>query len=239
MGLLDRFRGRTLTQAMLPQAAALSAPWPGDPYLWDGEHLKILDMDPATMWRTQPYLRIVVTFLARNVAQLGLHTYQRVGEHDRRRVRDGIAEVIGHPNDSTTAFEIIYGLVADLALWDRSYWLLGPDPSQYLTRLPVPWVTPTGDNLQAPTAFQVRGNNGQISSVPAERVLYFHGWTPETLLTGSSPVAAQKELLAAPGDGLAAGRQGRRGAHPAPRGSRVGRGGPEAVPSRLGRQVHR
>jgi hypothetical protein len=37
-------------------------------------------LTPAQMWATQPHLRTVVSFVARNIAQLGLHSFERLGE---------------------------------------------------------------------------------------------------------------------------------------------------------------
>ena len=44
-------------------------------------------LTPARLWRSQPHLRTVVSFLARNIAQLGVHSFERVSETDRRRDR--------------------------------------------------------------------------------------------------------------------------------------------------------
>jgi HK97 family phage portal protein len=202
MGLFDRFRR---TQSYTASAFGVTATPYGDGGYWstdswaltDEEYDRILGMTPSQMWRTQPYLRTVVTFLARNIAQLGLHGYHRVSEDDRVRVRDGVAAVLARPNRSTTAYELVYGLVADLALYDRAYWLVSPDPDNPLTRLPVPWVSPRGGDLLAPDSYVVRANDrGETVTIPAEEVLAFHGWDPSNLKGGSSPVAALKEILA-------------------------------------------
>ena len=50
----------------------------------------ILNVSPAAMWRTQPYLRTVVDFLARNVAHLGLHVYRRAADGGRERDRGNV-----------------------------------------------------------------------------------------------------------------------------------------------------
>ena len=52
----------------------------------------------AELWRTQPHLRTVVTFLARNIAQCGLHIFERVDETDRRRSRvNPLAQALADP----------------------------------------------------------------------------------------------------------------------------------------------
>jgi hypothetical protein len=63
-----------------------------------------LTQDYAAIYRTQPAVRTVVDFLARNVGQLSLHTFKRVSETDRKRLRDhpvaaaaGPAELVHDP----------------------------------------------------------------------------------------------------------------------------------------------
>jgi len=194
MGLFDRFRK---TQAYAGTWADSGREYYGAWQLSNAEYERIMGLSPAEMWRTQPYLRTVVTFLARNIAQLGLHAFQRNGEDDRVRLRDGVATVFAKPNRATTAYELVYGLVADLALHDVAYWLMTDDPEQRLSRLPVGWVTPRGGDALAPEWYEVRVNDrGEAVHIDAAQVLDFHGWSPRALSVGSSPVSALREILA-------------------------------------------
>lgn len=157
-------------------------------------------MSADELWRTQPYLRTVVTFLARNVAQLGLHTFRRQSDTDRVRLRDhSVARLLAFPNSATTSYELIYGLVADLALYDRAYWLIGKadTPSGWtLTRIPPAWVVSTRGGFLEPDVYVVQRPNGlRQVDVPAREVLGFHGWHPSSLLDGATPVEALKQIL--------------------------------------------
>lgn len=193
MGLFDRFRKAPAVTGTWTTGGEFFGAW----MLSNEEYERILGMSAAEMWRTQPYLRTVVTFLARNIAQLGLQAFQRRADNDRVRLRDGVAEVLARPNRATTSYELVYGLVADLALYDKAYWLTTPDPEQPLSRLPVAWVTPRGGDALGPEKYEVRVNDrGESVEIPADQVLAFHGWNPEALSVGSSPVAALRELLA-------------------------------------------
>jgi hypothetical protein len=96
-----------------------------------------MGLTPAEMWRTQPYLRTVVTFLARNIAQLGCTRSSALTRTTASASATAPCRACpGRPNRATTAYELVYGLVADLALYDTAYWLLSDDPDQYVTRLP-------------------------------------------------------------------------------------------------------
>jgi hypothetical protein len=166
-----------------------------------------MGLGPDQVWNTQPYVRTVVTFLARNIAQLGLHTFTRVSDTQRERVTDdALARTIRRPNPSTTTYELIFGLVADKALYDRAYWLIGPGQSgaKTLTRLPPARVTAhvASDPLGTIEAFRVQSARGAPVDVPADRVLYFPGWNPSTATacrrrrsTRSEASSASRRLL--------------------------------------------
>lgn len=181
-------------------------PWP----LWQ-TYPDILDtvngMTPGELWRSQPYLRTVVNFIARNVAQLGLHTFRRHGDTDRERLTDHpSALLLRQPNPTTTCYELIYSLVADLAVYDRAYWYLSVDPASLsgyrLTRLPPAWVVGTrGGDLFTPGNFMVVPTVNYLGAIaPVEvngaDVLYFHGWNPDDPRLGATPIEALKHILA-------------------------------------------
>lgn len=158
---------------------------------------------PEELWREQPHLRTLVTFVARNIAQLGLHTYKLKGDDSRERVRTGtVAGTIGSPNKQDTTFELIQGLVADLMLYDNAYLLMMGNPNTKtgyeLRRVPPRWVT----GVYGKTAYSVEGyqitypNDEKAVMVPADNMLTFHGWNPEDTMTGVTPIEALKSILA-------------------------------------------
>lgn len=179
---------------------------PFTPTLIDPE--EILGMGPADLWRTQPYLRTVVTFMARNIAQLGLQTFRRVSDNDRQRLTDHpVALLFRQPNPTTTTYELLYQLVNDLAVYDRAYLYLTNDTSSQsgyrLTRVPPSWIVGIqGGDLFAPEAFLAAPRNVSYLSatrqvtLPSNQVLYFHGWHPDDPRLGCSPVEALKQILA-------------------------------------------
>lgn len=161
----------------------------------------VLGMDPAELWRTQPHLRTVVDFVARNVAQLGLHAYDRVSDTDRRRVQGGVAEVLRRPNADTTSYELVYATVADMALHDRAFWWVRPDGSSdtgwEVRQIPASWVVQgVGGSVFAASDWIVRPPQGlEQIVIPAKDMVVFHGWNPSDPGSGSSPVAALKLIL--------------------------------------------
>lgn len=156
-------------------------------------------LTPAQMWATQPHLRTVVSFLARNIAQLGLHTFERVGE-DRKRDRDSaFAKTMRRPNPDQTAFDLVFALVGDLSLYDRAYWALIPDvdgPSGWMIRrLPPTWVTPVARDAFGAKSYTVLNPQGESVEVSADNIIAFNGYHPTNPRKGSPTVEALKETL--------------------------------------------
>lgn len=170
-----------------------------------GEELEgVLGMSPERLWRTQPNLRTVVSFMARNVAQLGLHTFERVSDDDRRRVRGGpIASLLKNPNESMTGYELINTLVSDLGLYDEAYWWITEDADREsgwrIDPIPPSWVINRigGNAFTGPASYDVRtSTNKKAQRIPASEMLVFHGWNPGAPARGASPVEALREILA-------------------------------------------
>jgi HK97 family phage portal protein len=152
--------------------------------------------DYAEIYRTQESVRTVVSFLARNIAQLGLHFYERVGDADRRRLQDHpLALMLRQPNPWTTRYRFIQALVCDFAIYDRAYWLKTKITTEAngLVRIPPQIVTPEGDNWLTPNGFKVDGTSG-TKIYPADQVVYFRGYGLDKD-TGISPLEALRRTL--------------------------------------------
>ena len=153
--------------------------------------------DYATIWRTQESVRTVVTFLARNIAQLGLHLFERVGDADRQRLQDHpLARLLRRPNPWTTRYRFINALVHDFAIYDNAYWLktrFGGDQSVGLVRIPPQIVTIDGDDWLTPAGFKIDGNSG-VRVVPADQMVYFRGYGLDKD-SGISPLEALRRTL--------------------------------------------
>lgn len=194
MGFFDRFRRRTpLPYDVYP--AALLDKWFDQPVYWDIERLS-----PSEMWATQPHLRTVVSFLCRNVSQLGLHSYIRVSENDRTRDRDSVfAKTMARPNSEMTGPELIFATVGDIALYDVAYWLTALDtdsPSGWaFVRLPPEWVVPVNRDAFRRDGYKVKAPGGDEVNLPVTDVLSFHGYNPTDPREGSSPIMALKGVL--------------------------------------------
>lgn len=161
-------------------------------------------MSVEEIYASQPMLRIVVDFIARNTAHLGLKTFTRIGE-DRHRVRDGnLPQIIANPNPFLTRYELFYRLTLDRKLYDIAYWWVHLDPAREtaggwrIDPIPPTWVTkhiglsPFG--VEA-IEFAPMGARRPIR-IDAPELIVFPGHLPGSARGHISPVETLKSLLA-------------------------------------------
>lgn len=156
-----------------------------------------LSMDYAELWRKQPAVRTSVSFIARNIAHLGLHVFARKGDADRERLTDHpLAQLLGRPSPSTTRYRLMDSLVHDLAIYDRAYWqkVTTNDKVAGLVRLPPAFVTPKGESWISPEYFEIKGSRGKLE-IKADEVVFFRGHS-DSGLAGSSPLESLRQVLA-------------------------------------------
>ncbi|TCJ28756.1 phage portal protein [Microbacterium sp. PI-1] len=156
-----------------------------------------LSQDYSAIYRQQPSVRTVVDFLARNIAQLSLHTFRRLDDSDRARVTDHpFAQMMRTPNPYTTGYRLIFSLIADRGIYDRALWVkVWQDGRSMLVRIPPRlWTIKDDDNWLAPTEFIVKGNRGK-TTLNAKDVVYFRGYNPEDERYGLSPIESLRRVL--------------------------------------------
>jgi len=155
------------------------------------------NMTVEDLWATQPHLRTVIDFRARNIAQLGVQLFEADGEQ-RARVRGtDVSRLLGRPNPYMTGYDLIYDLVATRSLYDTAYWfIMEGEAGKVIHPFPPAWVTPLADSYFAPRSYrvQVPGYDRYVD-VPGDQVVEFRGWTPTPSLTTSSPVETLRMVL--------------------------------------------
>lgn len=164
----------------------------------------ILNKPVEQLWREQPHLRTVVGFISRNIAQLGLHVFERDADDGRNRLRDHpLAQLLDEPNNDDTTFELIEATVASRMLYDETYWCIARDlkaPSGWAIRhIPTNWVI----GADGAGAFNVQSyrvtipnTSGRWVDIPSDSMIKFKGWSPTDPKCGVSPVHALKAILA-------------------------------------------
>ncbi len=153
-------------------------------------------MSYAELYRTQPNVRTCVDFLARNVAQLGLHVYERVNDLDRRRLTDHpLARLLKQPNSWTTRYRLIESLMGDLGVYFNAYWLKWRVDGVVtrLVRIPPELVTVEGGFM--PENYRVDVGTSPLV-FPAQDVVHFRGYNPSSSTAGLSPLETLRRILA-------------------------------------------
>ena len=154
--------------------------------------------DYAAIYRTQPNVRRVVSFLARNMAQIGIKAYGRVSDVERRHLPDHpCAALLRNPNPHQTRFKFMQALVSDLAIYDNVYIVKIRRAGKPVLLLPVPptWVTFDGKTPFWSSNFWVTVGATRYR-IPDEDLIHMHGYHPTDPRTGLSPLEALRRTLA-------------------------------------------
>ncbi|TDT31108.1 phage portal protein [Naumannella halotolerans] len=166
--------------------------------------LPALEMHAAeAFWASQPNLRKVVGYIARNVSTIPLHMYERVSDTDRRRVHDDpVAVALRSPQKRLSPSRFWEAIIADGCLYDRWAFLVVPGTDGRATdfvHVPAWRLKFKTDELGRVTevAYWVGDKNLdeslQWKIIPLEAVVFDHGYAPRT--AGLSPVYTLRDVL--------------------------------------------
>lgn len=171
--------------------------WPPKPTgvrFYDG-----YNRDYAVLYREQPNVRTCVDFLARNIAQLGLHVFRRVSETDRARLRDhGLARTLAKPLPAEmkmTRYRLNEFLMGDLGVYFNAYWLKIRGENGQIGLLPIPAMYVNVAGGLVPTKYEVTIGGKKREFSPAE-IVHFRGYNPENPISGLSPLETLRRVLA-------------------------------------------
>ena len=149
----------------------------------------------ATMYRTQPNVRTVVDFLARNVAQLGLHAFRRHSDTDRERlVAFPAIQWLTNPNPGTTRYRLFEALMQDMGIYFNAFWLkVRTDERIGLVRLPPEQVEVEGGSF--PSLYRWIPAGSDIREFAPSEIVHFGGYDPCNPLLGLSPLETLRRIL--------------------------------------------
>jgi HK97 family phage portal protein len=152
------------------------------------------------MYQSQPAVRSVVDYIARNVAQLGLKLYRRVSDDEREHEGDHpAAETLRKPNPWTPGQKFVFNVVADFLIYDNAYALKFRNNGGPLVLLNVPphAVGIVGQEFFSPEAYRIWRQDGTWFDVAPEDVFHWGGYDPENPKLGFSKLETLREELAA------------------------------------------
>jgi HK97 family phage portal protein len=154
--------------------------------------------DMSRVWRSQPSVRKVVSFIASNIASIPLHVYERAGDTDRRRVRDGdLAALIARPSHAPgmTPVRFWERCLTDVLLYDRRAIMVAEDGDRTeLVRIPPRRFRLVTDGLDRVTAVRVTTGDGHTVDMDPAWFLLDVGYS-QSHGRGTSPVETLTALL--------------------------------------------
>jgi len=133
--------------------------------------------DPLTLWKTQPSLRKVVSFAARELAMVPWHAYQRVDDTDRRRRASSPAEnILSRPAPHVDGYQLMQALAVDFMIYDLCVAVLADGE---LTRIPPGLISIKSDHLGRVTTIKIKTPHGQedVDITDAPKIATW-GWHP-------------------------------------------------------------
>lgn len=157
----------------------------------------------AELYRQQPNLRLVIRFLGRNVAQLGLKGFHRVSETERLALEPNheLRSFLKTPDTiapiPVTRHRWVRAMVEDLALYDCFLAVkMRNETTGRLSavRIPPQNMTPAGNSWLWPEFFRIFGNQGWKDYTP-DQVIYLAGHNPADPRVGVPPVEALRRTL--------------------------------------------
>jgi HK97 family phage portal protein len=150
------------------------------------------------IYRTQPSVRTVIDFFARNIAQLGLHAFLRVSDTDRQRLTDHpLPRTIERPNYATTRYRFFESTVQDIGIYANGYWWKQRrgDTLSGLVRLPSAEVSVKGGLL--PSAYIWTPANGlEPKTFDPNDIVHFRFFDPSDPLVGFPMLETLRTILA-------------------------------------------
>lgn len=153
----------------------------------------------AKIWESHGSVQTVINFLGRNIASLGIHLFQHVGETDRKRNRvHQVAKLMQRPHPRVTRYTFFDTLVRDVAIFERYLAVklkLQDGTTAGLERIAPTMFTPVGGDWLHPEAFEIRGNKGK-KIIKAEDCFYILGYSPDGRIGGVSPIESLRAVLA-------------------------------------------
>lgn len=146
-------------------------------------------MNPLRVWKSQPSLRKVVGFVARNIAAVPMHVYVRVDDTDRQRSVES-ETLLRQPAPFVTGPRLVHDTIVDWMLYDRWCVVL---VDGVLRRIPAGLLDVKADFLGGLTALRVRTVEGLVDVTDAT-VAYDAGWAGDRE-GGVSPLTTISDLL--------------------------------------------
>lgn len=164
----------TVVNQVLPQSRW---PWTSQAVSFGGKSISYEDL-----WRTQPAVRTVLGFVARNIASLTLHQFRNRadGEREEIGVEDPVVASLRYPAPRVSAFKFWQAIALDTMIYDRA--VLLPEPAESgrwtMRRVPPYFTEIVTDAWGVAAGVRITRPGQRAEIVPADRVVMFDAYRP-------------------------------------------------------------
>ncbi|TFD58041.1 phage portal protein [Cryobacterium sp. Hh7] len=156
------------------------------------------DSQYGPAWENQPSIRKVVGFVARNIASVPLHIFERRSDDDRVRVTEGkLADLLRRPSRAPgmTPYRFWESLLIDGLVHDKyCAKILSHDDGFELVRIPAVSVRFLNDGFGQIRRVKILGTGGQSKDFDPSEFLIDVGYS-ERGVNGTSPLRTLRDLL--------------------------------------------
>lgn len=157
------------------------------------------DVPSLSALRKHPSVRKVTQFIARGVASVPFHTFERVDDNDRQRVTDHpLAQAMSSPQPRVFPYRFWNNVMMDQLLYDKFciVWSEKDDGRIELVRVPAKRFTiMADDNTGAIKEIRTTRADGRTVVLDPERCIVDAGYSPEGH-NGLSPLKTLQDILA-------------------------------------------
>lgn len=164
------------------------------------DRIRLTEGDVKTfheIYASQPAVRTVLGFRARNLAALPMKVLKETNPNDFDVVKDiELARILRRPCIDKVPYDFLYALIMDLSIYDRTLWVKvwkAGRAAPALVRIPPINFEVIGDQYQI-TEFRV-ANGGNYLTYTADQVLYLEGYTPERNYGGVPPMRTLAQTI--------------------------------------------
>ncbi|MDL9944185.1 phage portal protein [Gordonia sp. ABSL11-1] len=150
--------------------------------------------------RKHPSVRKVTQFIARAVASVPFHTFERISDTDRQRITDHpLAQAMSSPQPRVFPYRFWNNVMMDQLLYDKFCVVWSQDPTTdeiTLVRVPAKRFTiKADDNTGAIKEIRTTSSEGRTVVLDPERCIVDAGYSPEGH-NGLSPLTTMRDILA-------------------------------------------
>ena len=163
----------------------------------------VLNMSAVELYRSQPALQAVISFLAVNAAHLPIKCYVRNSDTDRERdTSSTLALLFAQPSAYQTAHELVRDVASDYYLHGWALCVIEPSlvtrSGWSIVHIPTAWLNGKGDTYDGLEPCTYHVNNpitGKCVDLDAADCIRFYNYDPLGGTEPNSPVGALKQVL--------------------------------------------